>query len=558
MPIGIDPAAATIPLASTFQPVSETQSMSDAYTLAGQKQGVQQNQIKLDQQKQQANDAKTIQQYLANGGDIYSQEGLTKAVSDLKGKVSPDAYAKIVDGGQNFQANQLKLESGLAALSVQQAAGIQAKMDMTLQALAPVYDAYDSGWKKRLTDKGLDPDKAPAAEVQQAKQDALGDFNAAKAARLQQLKQQQVGGKPLMGDQFLQQYSQMGPDDTKNAIDQNKYLMDRMKAAQELKVQQSTIDKNEADAKAKNAAPPTKTRNRIEGNQEIQEEWNPATKAWEPIGKGPRFAKQVPGVTTINMGSITPAQANLHGEDFLKTVNPADANVVKALAEGRTKLSELSTRSGERDKYLKLVTQYDPEWDAGTASVNRTIETDFAKGKPAQSLQSINAVTEHMDLYRGIAKALDNGDIQLYNKYKNEFQKATGATLPNDLESAAPIVGTEVVKAILPGGGGVEERKDALTKWNASVSKKQVESQIDNVYLPLMKGQVDGLKQRYEASGKKDFYSRFLTTKAKKALNISDDGSDKPPTSDDDKAMAWAKANPNDPRAKKIMAIAGQ
>lgn len=40
--------------------------------------------------------------------------------------------------------------------------------------------------------------------------------------------------------------------------------------------------------------PPT-MRTRIDGERQIQEEFNPDTKAWTPIGQGPRFAKQVAG-----------------------------------------------------------------------------------------------------------------------------------------------------------------------------------------------------------------------------------------------------------------------
>ena len=40
---------------------------------------------------------------------------------------------------------------------------------------------------------------------------------------------------------------------------------------------------------AKLAAEPPKTRERIQGTQEVQEQWDPATRSWSPIGTGPRF-----------------------------------------------------------------------------------------------------------------------------------------------------------------------------------------------------------------------------------------------------------------------------
>lgn len=255
---------------------------------------------------------------------------------------------------------------------------------------------------------------------------------------------------------------------------------------------------------------------------------------------------------------LSDKQALLSGDEFLKTLTQAEANQVRAIGEGRQLLQDMGIRGKARERMSALVNQAYPNYDSGDAKTNRAIEIDFARGKPSQSLQSINAVTEHLDTYRGLAKALDNGDIQLYNKYKTELERATGKTLPNDIKAAAPIIGSEIVKAIVPGGGGVEERKAAMEQWNTALSKKQVESQIDNVYYPLMTGQVDGLRQRYEASGKKDFNKRFLTPGSRKVLNINDGEAKAPPKaaapSDADKAaVAWAKANPNDPRAKKIM-----
>ena len=124
---------------------------------------------------------------------------------------------------------------------------------------------------------------------------------------------------------------------------------------------------------------------------------------------------------------------------------------------------------------------------------------------------------------------MDNGDVQLYNKWRAKFQVETGKTLPNNLEQAAPIIGDEIVKAILPGGGGVEERKKAEERWSAALAKQQAESQIKDVYIPLMRGQADALGQRYKASGKKDFVTRFFTPPSRKALGLQDDSADSHP-----------------------------
>jgi hypothetical protein len=88
--------------------------------------------------------------------------------------------------------------------------------------------------------------------------------------------------------------------------------------------------------------------------------------------------------------------------------------------------------------------------------------------------------------------------------------------------AAAPIIGSELVKAIVPTGGGVEERAEAKQQWSNALSLGQAESQIDNVYYPLMRGQIEGLHQRYLQSGQDDFYD-FLTPNAIKNLGLSEE-----------------------------------
>lgn len=56
------------------------------------------------------------------------------------------------------------------------------------------------------------------------------------------------------------------------------------------------------------AAP--RTRTRISGDFEIQEQWNPETKAWDKIGEGPRFAKQVTPTTPTRERLVSVKDAN--------------------------------------------------------------------------------------------------------------------------------------------------------------------------------------------------------------------------------------------------------
>lgn len=74
------------------------------------------------------------------------------------------------------------------------------------------------------------------------------------------------------------------------AMQQKEALAEQRKQTLELQEQRIALEKARLDVVAGKAPP---TRNRIAGDQEIQEEYDPQNHSWREIGRGPRFAKQV-------------------------------------------------------------------------------------------------------------------------------------------------------------------------------------------------------------------------------------------------------------------------
>src|SRR6267154_3992791 len=72
-------------------------------------------------------------------------------------------------------------------------------------------------------------------------------------------------------------------------------------------------------AKTKAGAEPPKTRERLQGTQQVQEEWDPATRTWKPIGQGPRFKPGADETASAPKGDFDKS-----GEDFLTTLPRAD------------------------------------------------------------------------------------------------------------------------------------------------------------------------------------------------------------------------------------------
>jgi hypothetical protein len=137
----------------------------------------------------------------------------------------------------------------------------------------------------------------------------------------------------------------------------------------------------------------------------------------------------------------------------------------------------------------------------------------FTSGKQGNSVRSFNVSLSHLDTLSSLADALHNGDAKMFNKFGNYIAEQTGNPAPTNFDAAKKIVGDEVVKAIVGAGGGVHDREEAARVIASANSPAQLKGAI-GTYQELMRGQLDGLQQQYEAStGRKDF-NKFLSQHA--------------------------------------------
>jgi hypothetical protein len=97
-----------------------------------------------------------------------------------------------------------------------------------------------------------------------------------------------------------------------------------------------------------------------------------------------------------------------------------------------------------------------------------------------------------------MADALNNGDVQLLNKIGNTWAKETGSAAPNSFDAVKQIVGQEVVKAIVAGGGGVHEREEAGSAITNAGSPQQLKDVIAR-YRQVMDAQRESLVQQHRS-----------------------------------------------------------
>ena len=204
-------------------------------------------------------------------------------------------------------------------------------------------------------------------------------------------------------------------------------------------------------------------------------------------------------------------------------------------------LSGFAMKTPWGQKVMQRVNELNPQFSGATFGNVKQAEQKFNVGKQGDTVRSLNVATNHLDTLGGLADALNTGNVQLLNKATNAWKTQTGQAAPTNFEGAKKIVADEVVKAIVGSGGGVADREEAARSIQAASSPAQLRGVI-NTYKELMHGQLNGLRQQYEQSTGKNDFDRFLSTQVKTPTL----------TTQDQQALNWANANPNDPRAAAI------
>lgn len=207
------------------------------------------------------------------------------------------------------------------------------------------------------------------------------------------------------------------------------------------------------------------------------------------------------------------------GNDFLQSISESDRNFVKKLANYEIDPKTLSTRGGEREKFLRMAVQFDPSFDQKNYNTIATAINRFGAGKHGDTVRSLNVAIEHMDTARKLGEALKNTDYPLFNRLANEIATQTGKSAPTNFNAVKEIVADEVVKGVIGGPGALADREAAATKIRAQSSPEQMVGVL-NSWTELLGGQLKGLERQYEGStNRKDFRERYMTQRARDAID---------------------------------------
>ena len=192
----------------------------------------------------------------------------------------------------------------------------------------------------------------------------------------------------------------------------------------------------------------------------------------------------------------------LTGDDFLKTLSPVDQAHVKALNEGREPFptAKMMASNPYYERLADAVAQYNPDFDATAYNTRKTASAAFTTGIQGRQLLAFGSAVKHLETLGSLIDALENKDTVQLNRLNNVWKTQTGQNAVTNFESAKGIVAKEIMKSIVTGGGGVEERQELARLMDAAKSPQQLRGVVDT-YHELMSAQKENLIIQRDAAG---------------------------------------------------------
>jgi len=433
------PLDPNIPLAAGAMAPNPVKMVGQAYELAGAME-------KQQQVQEQRQDQQSIQQYLKEGGNFNTPEGLAAAAEKLKGIVSPKAYQTLEQARQESKLNEAKVQEQYLKLPEEVLKGEAAQNQSVIQQL----------------DTGVMQHQKDVTEVGQ--QEADRRYGEYKNQILPQLAQQKMpNGQPLYPPQLLQKYSGSNVKQDQSAMMSMKYKQDQIKSSLENRYKEQQIATERAQEK--------------------------------------KYLAQAKGGAGGISEEITNSGAT--GNELLGMLPPGKASQVKAIAEGRIALESIPARGGTREQLTQLVNQYDPNFSAIATKTKAAVEKDFSSGVASRNISSINTAIGHLGTLNKLGIALKNNDNQTLNRITNAIAGEFGNPDITNYQLAQIALGEELMRTFRGVGASVTEAE----QWKNQLGSAKTPQQMLNVVKTasdLLESRISAMDSAYKRGTKSE------------------------------------------------------
>jgi hypothetical protein len=221
------------------------------------------------------------------------------------------------------------------------------------------------------------------------------------------------------------------------------------------------------------------------------------------------------GTYSGSMGPTTERNA-----DILKTQPTGIANQIIRMVEGREPLpSGMALKTPYWQGILRIAGEYEPGFDATQWRVRLDTRVDFAKGKAAIQIRSLNTLVKHLGQLWDAADKLDNtgisGGTKVGSWAVNLGKEQFGSEGLKSWDTASTAAAHEMA-ALLKGASPTDEDVQAQkVVFNRNDPKNAQKTAIKKT-LELAFGRMQAVKDQYEGAFKKQKDFKFLTPVAEK------------------------------------------
>lgn len=216
----------------------------------------------------------------------------------------------------------------------------------------------------------------------------------------------------------------------------------------------------------------------------------------------PTSQEQIPATASPVSGD-TPENVK---PEVLASIDPNVAQQVKALDEGRMQFpTGFALKSPYWQNMLRLVSQYDPSFDAVNYNARAKTRADFVAGKSAQNITSFNTAIGHLDTLDKSIDGLGNYSVPLLNTMTKEAARQSNpdyAAALSRFQAAKTAVTDELTRAFRGSGGNVHD----IMEW----SKALDDTSSPQALHAATKQAIELLQSRIESVG--DQYNRGMGT----------------------------------------------
>jgi hypothetical protein len=187
------------------------------------------------------------------------------------------------------------------------------------------------------------------------------------------------------------------------------------------------------------------------------------------------------------------AADGLTGDAFLNTLPPQDKARVRAIV--RHDMPYPSAAAIRRDptiaRLAEAVWKADENYSDIGYSSKKTSAKAYLPGQKLGNLILSNAsALGHMEALKEAYNAMTNGDLRAINSIANKYKVQTGSAPEAVFNALKNVIGAEIMKAIVPGGGGVVERQD--------IGETLIREASNDQFMGTMAGYEDVMREQYD------------------------------------------------------------